>query len=48
MAKQQVAVPFFLSHGKMASSRECIRPDTYIFLRLPSELLKLVEINSNT
>ncbi|CAK1365782.1 tRNA (adenine(58)-N(1))-methyltransferase non-catalytic subunit trm6 [Cercospora beticola] len=32
----------------MASMHSSIRPNTYLFLRLPSEMLKLVEIKLNT
>ncbi|KAM3417859.1 hypothetical protein BST61_g6079 [Cercospora zeina] len=32
----------------MASMHSSIRPNTYLFLRLPSEMLKLVEIKVNT
>ncbi|KAF2208324.1 hypothetical protein CERZMDRAFT_87718 [Cercospora zeae-maydis SCOH1-5] len=34
--------------ANMASMHSSIRPDTYLFLRLPSEMLKLVEIKVNT
>jgi tRNA (adenine-N(1)-)-methyltransferase non-catalytic subunit len=32
----------------MATVHTAIRPDTYLLLRLPTELLKLVEIKLNT
>jgi tRNA (adenine-N(1)-)-methyltransferase non-catalytic subunit len=33
---------------KMSTAHSYVRPNTYLFLRLPSDLLKLLEIKPNT
>lgn len=34
--------------ANMDSSRSVVHPDSWLFLRLPNELLKLIEIKANT